>query len=264
MRLILEAHPDIACYDETKGYAILQNSVSPDLWPARLVGFKLPCWTEQITMPVLFDEGVEGHCPNFYRGEKMLFFLHRDVRDTIASMLKLKAGASNWCQLSVARIIAAKVAREPGFRERYAEELSIIASCHAPQLGLAALYWKYKTDAYYSYRSQGLPVLAVCYEDLVSHPQRVLQTICRHLGITFHVNLLRHNELPHAELFPNGLTVGNTNPKRPISTDSVGQWVSFFSERDLALIDLIAGDLPSPVTLVPPAYTPAIPARLVS
>jgi hypothetical protein len=87
----------------------------------------------------------------------------------------------------------------------------------------------------------GLPVLAVPYEDLVSNPRPVLQAICRHLEIGFHSNLLRHNELPHTELFANGLTVGNTNPKQPISNGSVGQWVDFFSERDLGLIDRIAG-----------------------
>jgi hypothetical protein len=144
LRLILEAHPDIVCYDEMKGYVMLQNSVVENLSTARLVGFKLPRWTEQLTMPTLFDEGAEGSCGNFYRGEKILF-LHRDVRDTIASMLKLKAGVSNWCELWVPRIIHSKIAREKDFRERYSEELSVIGNCHSRLLGLAALYWKYKT-----------------------------------------------------------------------------------------------------------------------
>lgn len=264
LRLILEGHPDVACYDEIKGYAILQNSVAENFPSVRLTGFKLPRWTEQLTRPILFDEGAEGFCRNFYRGEKILF-LHRDVRDTIASMLKLKAGASNWCELWVPRIISSKIAREEGFRERYAEELTIIEKCHARLLGLAALYWKYKTEAYSTYYAKGLPVLAVRYEDLVSDPGPVMQSVCKHLGIAFHHNLLRHNELPHTELFANGLTVGNTDPNQPIIKDSVGQWVRFLSGQDLDLIDRIAGDTAAGLaTLVPPAYATETRTRLAS
>lgn len=245
-----------------KGYAILQNSVIENPPPVRLVGYKLPRWTEQLTRPILFDEGVEGCCKNFYRGEKILF-LRRDVRDTIASMLKLKAGVTNWCDLWVPRIISSKIDREESFRERYSGELSIIESCHSRLVGLAALYWKYKTAAYYSYCAKGLPVLGVSYEDLVTEPRTVIQSVCRHLGIVFHSNLLRHNELPHTELFPNGLTVGDTNPKRPISTDSVGQWVSFFSDQDLDLIYRVAGDLaPAAATPLSQVCANSIPARV--
>ncbi|HEY3840612.1 MAG TPA: sulfotransferase, partial [Bryobacteraceae bacterium] len=213
LRLILEGHPEVVCYDEMKGYAVLQNSVVENLSPARLIGFKLPRWTEQLTRPTLSDEGVEGFCQNFYRGEKILF-LQRDVRDTIASMMKLRAGRSSWCELWVPRIIRAKLARESEFRTRYAAELSILEKCGLPLVGMAALYWKYKSDAFYDYQEAGLPVLGVSYEHLVLDPRVVLQAVCRHLGIAFHPNLLQHEQLPHTELFENGLTVGNTNPKQ--------------------------------------------------
>ncbi len=241
MRLILEAHPDVVCYDEIRAYAILQSSAVEPLPPGfKLVGFKLPRWTEQLTRPVLFDEGASGVCRNFYRGEKILF-LRRDVRDTIVSMLKLKAGQSSWCETWVPRMIKAKLAWESTFRTRYAEELSIIDNCGSRLVGLAALYWKYKNDAFVEYRRRGLPVLSVSYEDLVKNPGQVLQSVCRHLGISFHENLLRHNELPHNELFENGLTVGNTNPKLPIQTGSVGQWERFLSQENLRIIERIAG-----------------------
>lgn len=238
LRLILEAHPDVVCYDEMKGYATLQNSDVGNFSAARLIGFKLPCWTEQLTRETLFDEGAEGSCQNFYRGEKILF-LRRDARDTIASMLKLKAGASTWCELWVPRIINSKLAREGTFRERYSAELSIIENGHSRLLGLAALYWKYKNDAFYDYCANRLPVLAISYENLVSEPRPVLQSVCRHLGIAFHGNLLRHNDLPHTELFENGLTVGNTDPKKPICSGSVGKWDSLFSQEDLDLMDCV-------------------------
>ena len=227
-----------------KGYAILQNSVVEDLSPARLVGFKLPRWTEQLTRPVLFDEGAEGVCNNFYNGEKILF-LQRDVRDTIASMLKLKAGQLSWCEIWVPRILHSKVLGDAAFRTRYAAELSIIDASGSRLAGLAALYWKYKNDAYFEYRQQGLPVLAVPYEDLVTDPRPVLEAVCRHLRIPFHDNLLRHSELPHTELFENGLTVGNTNPKAPIQAGSVGQWDRFLSKDDLKIVERITAGAPA-------------------
>ena len=252
MRLILEAHPDVVCYDELKGYAILQNPVVQNLPPARRIGFKLPRWTEQLTRPILSDEGAEGFCKNFYRGEKILF-LYRDVRDTIASMLKLKAGQSNWCEIWVPRIIGAKVTRERAFRERYSAELSIIEHSASPLIAKAALYWKYKTDALADYSDAGLPVLVVPYEDLVTEPRPVLQSVCRHLGIPFHNNLLRHNELPHTELFENGMTVGNNNPKAPIQAGSVRQWDRFLSKEDLRVIEQITGSVSIGAVSIPPA-----------
>lgn len=238
LRLILEAHPEIVCFDEIKGYSILQKSRMEDLPRAPLVGFKLPRWTEQLTRPVLYDEGEEGPCKNFYRDERILF-LQRNVRDTIASMLKFKAGRSNWCEIWVPRIIRSKVAREEEFRIRYKTELSIIDHCAAPLVGLAALYWKYKNDAFFDYLDAGFPIVPVCYEDLVMDPRPVLESVCRHLGVAFHENLLRHHELPHTELFENGLAVGNSDPKRPIQPRSVGQWHRFFSVEEINLIDRI-------------------------
>jgi hypothetical protein len=247
MRLILEAHPDIFCYDELRGYAVLQNSIQEELLTARLVGFKLPRWTEQLSYQVLFDEGPEGPCDNFYQGEKILF-LHRNVLDTIASMLKLKAGESNWCEIWVPRIIDAKLIHDESFRTRYSMELKVIESCHQRLVGLASLYWKYKTDAFFSYLEQGLPIAAVSYERLVTNPRPTLQSVCDHLEIPFHENLLRHNQFPHGELFGNGLTLGDTDPARAIETDSIGQWSRFLSAEDIKLITRISGDTPTRVT----------------
>jgi hypothetical protein len=249
MRLILEAHPEIFCYDELKGYAILQKLVSEDLPHVPLIGFKLPRWTEQLTHQVLFDEGLKGRCENFYRGEKILF-LQRDVYDTIASMLKFKSGNSNWCEISVPRFIEAKLAHDETFGARYSRELDVIDGCHRRLVGLAALYWKYKTDSFFLYRDEGFPVLAVSYEQLVSDPRSVLQLVCTHLKIQFHENLLRHNEFRHSELFEDGLTVGSTDPARPIHADSVGQWQRFLTDKDLALIARVCGDLPERVSLL--------------
>ena len=118
---------------------------------------------------------------------------------------------------------------------------------------MAALYWKYKTDALADYCDAGLPVLTVPYEDLVTDPRPVLQAVCRHLGIPFHNDLLRHNELPHTELFENGLTVGNNNPKTPIQTDSVRQWDRFLTKEDLRVIEQVTGSVSPGAVSIPPS-----------
>lgn len=243
MRLVLEAHPEVFCWDELKAYAVLQQRLGEDHLDVKLVGFKLPRWTEQLLVPSLLDDGPEGPCKNFYRGEKILF-LRRDVRDTIASMLKLRAGESNWCAIWVPRILEAKLVNDHSFRDRYAVELAVIEQNPERRLvGLAALYWKYKTEAFFQYQAQGLPVLAVPYERLVTEPRVTLQSVCVHLDIPFHENLLRHDQLPHGELVANGLAIGNTDPKKPIQADSVGQWDRFLTPGDVALIGSICGQL---------------------
>lgn len=243
MRLILECHPDIFCFDELKGYAFLQGSAMEYPSDARLIGLKIPRWTEQLTKPVLSDDGPEGPCQRFYRGEKILF-LYRDVLDTIASMFKLKWGETNWCELWVRRIIDAKLAQDEIFALRYSEEVSFARNCPKPLIAFAALYWKYKTEALFQYQQENFPVLPVAYESLVRQPASVLDAVCKHLGIPFNPILLQHEKIAHTELFDSGFTLGETDPKRPIQSASVGQWQRFLSDEDLVIIDRVVGDLP--------------------
>jgi Sulfotransferase domain len=242
MRLILESHPEVVCYDELKSYAVLQGTMAQEARGARLVGFKIPRWTEQLDCPVLLDEGPEGPCDRFYHGEAILFLL-RDAKDTLASMLKLKAGESNWCEIWVPRIIEGKLAHHAGFLERYAADLALAAKCQNKLLALAALYWKYKVDSFFSYREKAYPVLPVHYAELVANPKPKLISVCEHLGIPFNEDLLRHHELTHTELFENGLTLGNTDPAKPIHLDSVGQWTRFLDPADLEIVEQICGSL---------------------
>jgi hypothetical protein len=243
MRLVLETHPEIYCYDELLAYSVLQNGSHVEMKGSRLVGFKIPRWTEQLDSPVLLVVGPEGPCNRFYRGEKILFLV-RDVRDAVCSMMKLKAGESCWCEIWVPPILEGKLSNDPTFRSRYAAELEIIESSSHRLIGMAALYWKYKTASLLDYQSKGFPVMGIPYEGLVTEPLSTLMGICRHLQVPFHRNLLFHNEFSHTELFDSGLTMGNTDPHRPIQALSVGQGVKFFSDSELRVIEQVAGDLP--------------------
>ena len=240
MRLILECHPAIFCLDEGKSYAALRQGSVPHVTPTTLVGFKIPRWTEQLTDEVMVDDGEED-AKRFYYGENLLFLL-RDVRDTIVSMFNLGLAPSTWCQLWVPRIINAKVARDHEFRLRYADDLKFIDSCPNPLIGFAALYWKYKTESFFTLRNQGFPVLGISYEGLTNAPQQTLERVTAHLELPFNENLLHHNIFPHTEI-ENGVAIGNTNPARSIDASSVGQGLTFFSNHDLRIIDHIAAPL---------------------
>jgi hypothetical protein len=174
-------------------------------------------------------------------------FLLRDVHDTIASMLQTRAGESTWGKVWIPRVIKGKLANEDAFRRRYARELDVARSCNRSLIGLAALYWKYKTESFFEYRDDGLPVLGVSYEQLVTHPRDTLGAVCAHLALSFHENLLRHNEFAHAELFEGGLTVGYNDPNKPIRANSLGRWHGRLTEEDLGIIANICGDLPARV-----------------
>ncbi len=245
MRLILESHSHVFCFDEMKAYSVLQTyseeSSGAFAGLGENVGFKIPRWTEQFCDPQFRDEGQPEICRNFYRGEKILFLI-RDVRDVVVSMKKLKVGsAGTWLEFWPPRILLCKLARGSRFLDRYRRELAIMGRSEDALAAIGALYWTYKTSAILDYVEAGLPVLPVFYEDLVQEPRRILTDVCTHLGIEWDERLLAHQELDHPELFASGMTLGKTDPKASINTRSIGQWQSVLQPRELDVIDQIAG-----------------------
>jgi len=244
LRLILESHPDVFCYDERTAYNILQGLAPEEpARPVTRIGYKVPRYTEQLLDPVLRDEGLEGDCAPFYQGEPILFVV-RNIYDTIASMRKLTVNGVSWLEEWATRILEAKYRQDESFRERFAAEWEQIDQLPDRLLGQAALYWKYKTEALFRYQAAGFPILPVKYEQLVAQPEPVLHSICEFLGIAFDPRLLRHNEAAHTELFENGWTVGQTDPSQPIHRSSVGQSAKYLSTAECASIDVIAGTVP--------------------
>lgn len=241
LRLILNSHSGIHCYDELKAYSILSTGFGSTHKDTQLAGFKIPRWTEQLLNPVLFDEGLESSCPNFYDGEKLLFMV-RDVRDVLASMQALKAGNISWHEQWPPRILLRKVISEPRFRERYAREFDLMAQAPDLLTAASAFYWKYKTEALFRYSNENFPVMPVFYEDLIRNPRSVLESVCRHLEIPWEDGLLQHNLHAHDEVFEGGLTVGGTNSKSPIHDGSIGRWRNALKAADLEVIERITAD----------------------
>jgi len=242
MRMILESHSMIRCFDETLAYSALAKEEYAAPSNAKLIGLKIPRWTEQLTEPTLRDLGLDVECPNFYRGQKIIFLL-RNVKDTVASMVKLKFGTESWLETWGKPILDWKIQQNDKFRMRFHDEIEKLKSSPEQLVAAGALYWKYKTLSYFDYCNKRFRVHGVRYETLVTNPEPVLQSVCGFLGVPWERQLLNHAQLPHGELSKNGLAIGNTDPLKPIHRESVGQWKRFFNDLQASEIMRIAGDV---------------------
>lgn len=239
MRLILECHSRIECYDERSSYRILCNKMEPAR-ERELAGLKVPQLTEQLAAPNLRnDAAIRAGKPgaaNSYRGEKLIFMI-RDARDAVASMLNLKS----WLPKFGDSVLEAKISRDPEFATRYSLEIDRAEVSAHRQVARAALIWRYKVDALADYISKGFPVLPVRYESLVTQPKVELVDVCNALSVPYEDSLLRHASMPHGDIKPDGLAVGSTDPKRPIDDRAVGQWRCALSAPQIEEILQIAG-----------------------
>jgi protein-tyrosine sulfotransferase len=226
MRLILDSHPALTCHDEMVSHWLLNTNADRRRTSAGLVGYKVPQLTEQLHQPALVDDaacrsGCSQGIRNVYTGQPIVFLI-RDVRDVVVSMLRL----DGWVAKLGGTVLAAKVARERGFGERYREELAVCRRAGHADAVVAALIWRYKVDALYVYQQLRYPVLPVHYEDLVSRPRDVVQRVCEHVGVGWSDATLLHHEKEHTELDASGRAIGGTDARRPIDSHPVGRWRS--------------------------------------
>ncbi len=251
LRLILESHPDFFCYDELLGYQVLASSGASDSDGSshNRVLFKIPRWCEQLLDEVLWDEGLPYEASNFYRGEKIIFLV-RDPRAVVGSMRKLTAGPKIWLETFPKAIMGAKLHRNEKFRSEYGAEYEQAIHSRHPSVSLGALYWKYKSAAYFQYAEQGLPIILIRYEFLVTRPEETLRALCEFLGTPWQEELLHHQSLEHAELFPDGYTLGGTDPRLPIHDRSVGEWPSLLSETEIEEIERVTAELQTKFSIV--------------
>jgi hypothetical protein len=241
MRLILECHSRIQCCDEAVSYGVIAGRQSPPIQERPLLGFKIPCLTEQLGNTSLWDAFVLPEVPNVYCGQPVLFMV-RDVRDTIASMLSLRPQGRSWLETHMLPCLRSKIRRDSVFRKRYASDLAQLDSARHPKLARAAFYWRYKVDALVDCLDHGFPVLLIRYEDLVRQAHLELLRVCGFLRIPWEAGLLRHHTFVHGELGEDGLTVGGTDANRPIDGASIHKWSHLFNSEELEEIVRFAGD----------------------
>ena len=242
MRLVLECHSQVFCFDEVDAYRVLQFRTFEGEINKPLVGFKVPRFAEQLDADLLWDFGLDERVSRIYDGQRILFLV-RDWRDVVASMMKLKLNQS-WLQTYALQTINTKIASDPAFVRQWARELEQLPRSEAPWASVGALYWKYKSAALLRYKSAGYPVLGIAYEQLVADPKAQLRRACDFLGISFEPTMLQHPHFAHREVFASGLTVGQTDPKRAIDSASVNQWSTLLDERAIEEGNKIVGDLP--------------------
>ena len=123
LRLILECHPEVFCFDEIDSYEVLAHRAFRKTIAQKWIGFKVPRWAEQLDASFLWDYGLPDTVQNIYSGQKILFIV-RDYRDAITSMLKL-GKPTTWLEQWAKPIIMAKVDRDRSFGQQYASELEI-------------------------------------------------------------------------------------------------------------------------------------------
>jgi hypothetical protein len=242
MRLILGSHSKVYCYDEYLAYERLRDGCASEAEGYDLAGYKIPRWTEQLYAPVLRDEGHRVIAKSFYCGEPIVFMI-RDVRDVVVSMENLKLrnqhGELSWLEEWGFRILNAK-SQNPSFRDRYKRELQLASH---DKYAAGALYWKFKTQAYFLYAERGCPVIAVRYEDLASESTAAIRRIIEFLCLEEEPALFQHHTLPHPETDTCGIATGNTDAKRPIDNSSVAQWRGKLTGSAVESILRVAGDL---------------------
>ncbi len=246
MRLVLESHSQIRCFDEGQAYTILGSppllrDLLEECPPHQLVGFKIPRWTEQLCDSVLEDPGLDVVADNFYQREPLIFIV-RDARDTVCSMMNLQMGESHWLDMWGTTILQRKIQDSGEFRREFAREIDLVNKAPERQVAAASLYWKYKVASYYRYLDRGFPMLLVHYERLVQHCSDELRRVANFLGVDWEDAMLRHFEFEHPQTDEQGLAVGGTNPSRPIHSGSVGQYSRFLRPSQTEDILRIAGD----------------------
>lgn len=250
MRLILESHTDIACFDEQYSYEILAGRRAPprpasEVADFEIVGFKIPVWSEQLLQARLhWNEYAylygSATIPNFYDREPLIFML-RSPLDTVSSMLKLSVENDSWLHRVAVPVVHA-MSEGARLSDEFEADLKFALACSDPEVAIGALYWKIKSSAALSYLDTGLPVHVVAYERFVANPATFLPGILQHIGVRWDDSVLKHHQIPHGEVI-DGKAIGGTDPTRPIDTRSIGHSAIRLSPCQVGLIERIAGDL---------------------
>lgn len=245
MRLILESHSKIRCFDEEEGYRILVDPRFRDALQvsgAGWVGFKIPRFSEQLLLGSMRDVDY-GTFPSFYRREPIIFMV-RDCGDVVRSMDRLAyPDGETWLKKYGKKILMSK-AEDADFSEENRVALRVIEREGYPEHLVGALYWKYKTEALFELIRSGVQVQAICYEYLVSNPKEQLAEVVAIFGLLWEDALLNHHRLEHEEVDERGLAIGGTNPRLAIHANSVRKHHEYFSPlQKQEMRDLISGTL---------------------
>ena len=252
LRLILESHPSIQCFDETEGYGILvRESKGEDSEfivkeAAALLGFKIPRFAEQLTW-MEFTDPDYGVFPSFYQDQKVIH-IFRDALDVVGSMMRLKAhGETSWLERYGRSILHALI-QHPNSSESYKKKYEALERQGLPIHLVGALYWEIKNKGFFDLLEHNKPVYAVRYDSLVRSPESELMKLSQFLGVSWSDSLLNHPEHPHSELDENGIAIGETDPRRSIDTKSIGGHRYLMTDQQTQEVQNYVEDLSNKIT----------------
>ncbi|MFH1299461.1 MAG: sulfotransferase [Planctomycetota bacterium] len=241
LRLILNSHSKITCFDEAVAYNSFLGLEDPSAKNdcKEIFGYKIPRFTEQLLSTVVCDPDYP-HIPQFFSKDDQIIFISRDVLDVISSMKSLIfSDGVSWLQKYGVDILKFKM-KDQSFARQYQSQIKLVEKSQYSDATVGALYWKYKNDSLFEYQKQGLNLVSVLYENLVSSPENEIQKIVDFLGVEFEDALLNHHQQQHGELEPDGKAIGGTDPARAISVSSIGKHIGNLSQSEIQIIQEIA------------------------
>lgn len=237
MRLILDSHSQIMCFDEQRSYDILRNY---DIFVSnndvddqvKLFGFKTLGYTEQMDRSFLSEPVKNTTIPNNWKDSKIIF-LYRNVFDVISSMKHyIQKNGKSWLENWVMPTIDFWKQKIPNFELDFEKEIKYAANTKNKLISYAAIYWKFKTQSMLKYQNNYLSIIKVKYEDLVTNPQIELEKLIKFFNIAWEDSLLNHYRIKHDEVNNDGFTVGMNLATIPIHKNSIGRCGTTLSQQE--------------------------------
>lgn len=216
---VLNAHPQIACVDETEF-----PSTYPFPSAQRLALSKLA--QKYLCFKMLEHSNKLNFLAEFYPQAKVLWPV-RNPHSTISSMLNLTNSKGDW----IDRCVERELDRLKPF---FPSELENRDLAKCSKIEKAALYWRCKNQYPAQLEARGFKVLPFKYEDLLKNQKTTLESIMEFLGLAWSEDLLNfHQKNPGKAL------AGGTRTDRPINKTRAANLKSKLNSRDIATINSI-------------------------
>ena len=238
LRLILDSHPFIQCFDEIVSYNFLSSSLSNSLdklpplrKELKFIGFKVPRFTEQLTWST-FSDNDYGTFPSFYSGEKVVH-IFRNVLDVVGSMIRLKSSDGiSWLDKYGRSILETQIAN-PNIHDTFKKKYKYLRKLGFPRHLVGSLYWEIKNQGFFELLNTNKQVYGINYEALVLCPKNELYKICEFLSVCWDDAMLKHYEKTHDEIDENGIAIGGTDARRPIDDKSISRYMDIITEDQI-------------------------------
>jgi len=245
LRLILDSHSEICCYDEVESYDILEKrKISEN--KKKHIGFQTPGYTE------LFNEYqcVADLCDK----DDKIIFMFREPKAVIASMktkknflrVEIENNGNMWLQdkarnykeyynkIKPYLLTYDRNATSNGLLlpEIYQKEFDNIIY-KENLIKKACAYYNYKSESYFKLKNK---TYLLKYEDLIHNSLQKTNDIAQFLGVEWEESMLKHHQIEHTGIVE-GIAMGGTQAKRQIDHTSLDLWKKHLSETDVEIID---------------------------